>query len=317
MRIAWWQHALAVVGLGLASFLLSAAVALAQTYAPTPSVPSATPLPPSTEDAVNLRLTVAVLLDDSKGGTNADLSALARCGSVGEAAGVLAAGSRNPAPKKKDTRKDAPGGLRTLCYSTKDVCLEAVSTAAFVAEESRPVFVRDAEADASPTNKIYGVRLHVAARLLPAPSTPNPAAATAGRSRQLEIGWQGAYAWSQNLISAWERVALRAFKAASKVPGITYQSDVEDEDGFLNSREGIDVGGLFGKKRKKAAPEEAPQPQAATGEPSYLGDTARMEVVLSGRRQLADGELFVERLPSVRPDGKVDTLYFILQARLR
>jgi hypothetical protein len=118
------------------------------------------------------------------------------------------------------------------------------------------------------------------------------------------------------LVAAWERLALTAFKAASKVPGLTYQSDVEDEDGFLNSREGIDVSGLFGKKRKKAEPASAPPP-GATGEPSYLGDTARMEVVLSGRRQLADGELLVERLPSVRPDGKVDTLYFILQARLR
>lgn len=117
------------------------------------------------------------------------------------------------------------------------------------------------------------------------------------------------------LISKWEALAVRTFNAARTIPGITCERVEEDEDGFVNTGGTTDLGGLFRRKRKPAAPPTAKAakgaPKAAvasaapqaTGEPEYFSDQIAETVLLSGNWLGVPGELIVRRHPLVAEPG--------------
>jgi hypothetical protein len=94
----------------------------------------------------------------------------------------------------------------------------------------------------------------------------------------------------------------------------------EDEDGFVNTGGGSDLGGLFKRKKKdKQPPQKETKPgtvaaPAAGREPSYVAETAVETVPMSGEWIGPAGQLLVRRTALAAGDNPGD-LYLVLQSR--
>jgi len=129
------------------------------------------------------------------------------------------------------------------------------------------------------------------------------------------------------LLSRWEALAVRGFNLARTVPGITYTRVEPDEDGFVNAGGGMDISGLF--RRKKKTPPKAEEkgraanrtPALATGapanpappgerEPSYSIDGSRQTLPFGGTAIVSNAQLILSRHSlASRADGE---LIFVL-----
>jgi hypothetical protein len=181
------------------------------------------------------------------------------------------------------------------------------------AAECRPVICLDAGASGSVTNHDYGLDLRAIAREVVA-SRP-------GQPGTILLDWNGKWRGSPGLLIDWERVAVKAFNLARVLPGVGYENQEPDEDGFVNTSGGSDVSRLFKRKRKDDPAGKAPVDTGKNGkasapvplpEPSYLADTARREVEFRGTTFCRGGQLVIHARPfsDQREEG---ILYLILQ----
>lgn len=177
------------------------------------------------------------------------------------------------------------------------------------AAECRPVICLDNPASGSLTNQTYGLDLRAIAREV-IPTRP-------GQPGTILLDWNGKWTGSPGLLIDWERVAVKAFNLARALPGVGYESQEPDEDGFVNTTGGSDVSRLFKRKRKdepagagKTGKAAAPVP---VPEPSYLADTARRDVEFKGNTFCHGSQLIIHARPfgDQREQG---VLYLVLQA---
>lgn len=209
----------------------------------------------------------------------------------------------------------AAGTVSVIVQASREVVCHPAAQIRMDAIESRSVFVPGA---AAPTNQEFGLRLKLDLRTFNAPNSQEPVAAA--------VVWNGDWSGSVQLLSRWEALAVRGFNlAARSVPGITYERVEEDEDGFVNTGGGANIGGLFRRKKKEPAPKPAknaakpaagaapvPAPAAAPGEnePSYQAGTDRQRIQLEGAVLTGSGRPLLSRHPlAERQDGE---LLFIL-----
>jgi len=176
-------------------------------------------------------------------------------------------------------------------------CLEA-GAVDFVALERRPVVFIGAGA-ATNAVRDYGMNLHLHVRQESVAEQP-----------LFILDWDGAWSDSPQLLIKWESLAVRAFNAASKIPGLAYQKTEEDDDGFVDTGHGTDISGFFKRKPKKAPAAEA----AIPGEPDYLADTQFEITPLAGQCVTGQGGLIIARQP-LGPAPSSDELFLIINMR--
>ncbi len=204
----------------------------------------------------------------------------------------------------------ASGTLEVLCHARRDVACLPSARADFLATETRPTFVL-VDNGGTPTNQTIGVDLHVDVRVLvPATVTTPPL---------LGLSWEGGWSGSVSLLARWEAMAVRGFNLARAVPGVAYQKMEEDEDGFVNTGGGTDLGGLFRRKKKDKPSKKETKPAAiaapaAGREPSYSAEAAIETVPMSGEWIGQAGQLLVRRTALAAGDNPGD-LYLVLQSR--
>jgi hypothetical protein len=190
------------------------------------------------------------------------------------------------------------GKARLLYHSTRTVSCLDVAGVDFLALESRPaVFIGASTA----TNAVreYGMNLHLQLR-------PE----SVGGQFVLILDWNGSWSDSPQLLFKWESLAVRAFDAASKIPGLAYQKTEEDDDGFVDSGHGMDISGFFRKKPKTPPVDDAVSP----GEPDYLADTKFEITPLAGQCVTSLGGLIIVRLPIGLPPSS-DELFLVINVR--
>ena len=204
----------------------------------------------------------------------------------------------------------ASGTLEVLCHARRDVACLPAARADFLATETRPAF-RLGDNGGTPTNQTFGVDLHVDVRVLvPATGSTPPLFA---------LSWEGAWSGSVSLLARWEAMAVRGFNLARAVPGVAYEKMEEDEDGFVNTGGGSDLGGLFKRKKKDKPSKKETKPgavaaPAAGREPSYSAETAVETVPMLGEWIGQAGQLLVRRTALAAGDNPGD-LYLVLQSR--
>jgi len=203
------------------------------------------------------------------------------------------------------------GKVTVLHYATRDLLLAPAGDADFSVLEGRPSFFTGAELAQGLSNRLYGLDLRVTAALL-APSPPS-GPPTPPAPANVRLQWKGRLIWSRDILAQWEKLAVTAFNWASKIPGATYQSQTLDDDGFAGPSGGLDLGGLFGKKKKKGA--EEPAKTGVAIEPSYLMDAGRTELSLEGDELLPDGRAAVFELSRAKGEDP-ETIYLILYPKL-
>ena len=205
----------------------------------------------------------------------------------------------------------ASGTLEVLCHARRDVACLPSARADFLATETRPAFSLG-DNGGTPTNQTFGVDLHVDVRML--------VPATASTPPLIAMSWEGGWSGSVSLLARWEAMAVRGFNLARAVPGVAYERMEEDEDGFVNTGGGSDLGGLFKRKKKdKQPPQKETKPgtvaaPAAGREPSYVAETAVETVPMSGEWIGPAGQLLVRRTALAAGDNPGD-LYLVLQSR--
>lgn len=164
--------------------------------------------------------------------------------------------------------------------------------AIFNSVERRPAFSTKAEANQALTNREFGLRLTLKTRPL-----------VDGRT---ELDWQGRFLWSSDLLNSWagEKYLVFGMKVAQFArPGLFYyQSDDPDED----DRPGLNLRGLFGKKK------EEPPPKSAAPDISFLTLEDR-EIPLSGQRPVKPGELIVLSTPTSRDPKQPEFIYLLVR----
>ncbi len=265
--------------------------------------------------ASSLRLTVTVLRYAPKASRTPPAgSDLSKCKTVTEVVAAL----RNEAPPKekevksaKKAKKTAVDRVDTLYHASRDMALLPGGQASFTAQETRPVFRVIDDPGQGLTNQQYGVSLRVDAQLLPIEGAPG-----ARPAQKVRLVWDGSFVWSQTLLASWEKIALGLYKAASKIPGITYESQTEDEDGFVETGSGVNLGGLFKRKKEKTAGPTAPTGPGGTlqtEEPSYQFDPTRTEISLRGAHLFADREMAVFAFRGDRSERDPETIYLVVQ----
>ncbi len=265
--------------------------------------------------ASSLQLTVTVLRYSSKAPrpppTAEDLQ---RCKTVPD---VVAALRSEAIPKEKEAKaakkaKKTTGALvETLYHASRDMALLPGGQASFTARETRPVFCVVDDPSQGLTNRQYGLSLQVDAQRVPIETMPG-----APPVQRVRLVWDGSFVWSQALLAGWERIALALYKTASKIPGITYESQTEDEDGFVETGSGVNLGGLFKRKKEKAAGTAAAAASdgaANPSEPSYQEDAARQEIPMRGERLFADREMVVFAFRGDRSEREPEAIYLVLQ----
>ena len=205
------------------------------------------------------------------------------------------------------------GPLEVLCHARREVACGPAARAEFRTVETRAAyFVQDL--GASPTNHSFGLDLHADVRVLSPATSTTPS--------WLALSWEGTWSGSSVLLAGWEKLAVRGFNLARAVPGITYTKAEPDEDGFVNTSGGTDLGGLFRRKKKDPkktgpAPAAAPAGPAPTSEhePSYSAIRAPEQVPLQGQWIGVAGQLLISRKAlSVGADS--GDLYLVVQSRM-
>ncbi len=211
----------------------------------------------------------------------------------------------------------AAGPLEVLSHSRREVACAPHARAEFGASESRQSYIASDPA-ASPTHEAFGLELHADVAVL--------ARGSATRPPVLVLSWEGSWAGSVTLLATWEKLAVRGFNIARAVPGITYTKVEPDEDGFVNTGGGTDIGGFFRKKKPKAdakkgnppANPEASKGPAAPGitherEPSYSAEPPPDKIPLQGQWIGPAGQMLVTRrvLSAVENSGD---LYLVVRA---
>ncbi len=202
----------------------------------------------------------------------------------------------------------ATGTLEVLCHARREVACGPAAQAEFLVTEGRPAFLLH-DNGGTPTNQIFGLELHAALQVLPP--------ATAAAPPRIGLAWQGSWSGSVALLGQWEKFAARGFNILHAVPGVAYEKVEEDEDGFVNTGGGANVGGLFRRKSKPVGKKEAAAAvQAAAHEPSYLADIAVQKFHFHGEWQGTGGPLLITRAPLSDGSGKDPSdLYLVLQPR--
>lgn len=279
----------------LLALLLGASHAMGADVLPPPG-----PTPDAALRPVNLQ--TQLILFRHKATSPVTTESLAACQSVDDVLRVL-----RPA-----------GTLNVIAYETREAACQPTGQIRFDALESRRVF---APGMAAPTNHEYGLRLEADFRLLSASDPGQPVA--------VAVTWKGSWAGSVQLLSRWEAIAVRGFNMARTVPGITYTRVEPDEDGFVNTGGGMDLGGLFRRKKKtppkgeekgraaQRSPAPAPAPAAPATpatpeerEPSYSSDASRQTLPFAGTAIVSNDQLILSRHPLANPgDGE---LIFVL-----
>ena len=181
------------------------------------------------------------------------------------------------------------GQVNLLYLGDRDLAGATNAAACFDSAERRPAFSLHAAANASLTNRQFGLHLRVAAR---------PAAG--GRA---ELEWDGQFSWSPDLIDGWagEKYLLFGMRVASVLkPGSVYSDDDDDEG------RGINIGGLFKKKPKE------PKPASVAPDLSFL-IAERREVALRGHQLAQPEELVITAVPSPAHDPKQPEFLYLIQ----
>jgi hypothetical protein len=214
------------------------------------------------------------------------------------------------------------GPVEVLHHARRDLACDPTGQTRWAITELRPL-VQVEGSSATPTNRTLGLQLTTDVRVMLPPTPTTPAL--------LALSWEGSWTGSTALLARWEQLAVRGFNLAATIPGITYTKVEEDEDGFVNTGGGADIGGLFRRRKKeknppKAAPAKspakgaaptAPKPSAgspATGEPSYAAEVAQEDLALRGDWLGVGGQLLITRARLTQGDKPGD-LYVIFQAR--
>ncbi len=165
--------------------------------------------------------------------------------------------------------------------------------ATFDSVERRPAFSTKADANQVLTNREFGLRLTLKTRPL-----------VDGRT---ELNWQGRFLWSSDLLNSWagEKYLVFGMKVAQLArPGLFYyQSDDPDED----DRPGINLRGLFSKKKK-----DEPPPKSTAPDISFLALEDRA-IPLSGQRALKAGELIVLSTPTGTDPKQPEFIYLLMR----
>lgn len=230
---------------------------------------------------------------------------------------VVAAGRLEACRTLGDTRQTllASGRVESLYHARRLAVCEPAARLEFNSTESRPAFTVTA-AGQSFTNQTYGVLLRTDVRVIAPPDF--------GRPAFVGLEWEGSWSGSVSLLSEWEQLAVRGFNLAAKIPNITYEKVEEDEDGFVNTGGGVDVGGFF-RRKKKDRKEPAKKPAvvlgakpaaagsaAAANEPSYLADHAFESAPFKGQWLGPGNALLILRHPL--PGGAdAGDLYLVLE----
>ena len=268
-----------------------AAPAVGQVATNTPALPVYAPLP-----AANLAVVVTLLRHRPLAHESVPADKVGDCQSLAELSRLLR----------------AAGPLEVLCHARRELACAPAGRAVFQSLESRPAFLPQAGA-AAPTNAIFGLDLHADARIV--------SPVTGAAPPVVILSWEGQWKGSGTLLANWEKIALRAFNLARTVPGITYTKVEPDEDGFVNTGGGTDVGGLFRRKKTKVAAKKGAPAAAAVAnptapserEPSYAAEPAPEIVPLQGQWIGAAGQLLVSRRTLSVGDNPGE-LYLVVQA---
>ncbi len=269
--------------------------------------------------APELELTVAILLYAPPTGAPTLPESLRAASDLRSFTVQLADGAPPPATDKKKRKKkevvsETHRPVRTLVVARRRLIVQPGATASFDAMEQRPAFVTASVK--TPESQPCGLQLLITA----GPSSVTPSDSSPAGSGVL-MNWKGNFAWSEEILVKWEKYAYALYAAVKAVPGVTYTSQSEDEDGFISGGGGgtINLGGLF---RKKKPPQPEPGAAAAetppsSEEPSFLATPLRNQVVLQGGAVLRDSELLILAFPATAEDQSPRVLYFLLQSRLR
>jgi len=196
----------------------------------------------------------------------------------------------------------AGGDPRLLYHASHAVSCAETGAVDFAALERRPIVVYGA---GTTTNIVrdYGLNLHLHLRQVPTKEQPI-----------FVFDWDGSWSDSPQLMDKWEALAVRTFNAASKIPGIVYQKEEEDDDGFVETGRGTDISGLFGRKKKAPPPTEAaPAAADSLAEPDYLHDTTYETTPLQGQWIIRPGGLVIARV--ALPAGHGDELFLLIHLR--
>ncbi len=199
------------------------------------------------------------------------------------------------------------GTLEVLCHARREVACRPTAQAEFLITEGRPAFILNDDGG-TPTNQVFGLEIHTQVWVVPP--------ATAVAPRLVGLAWEGSWSGSVTLLGEWEKFAARGFTLLHAVPGVAYTKVEEDEDGFVSTGGGANLGGLFGRKSKNVGKKEAVDAvQTAGHEPSYLSDISVDKYPFHGEWLGTGGQLLISRAPwSVGKDPS--DLYLVLQSRL-
>ncbi|MBM3879973.1 MAG: hypothetical protein FJ387_09675 [Verrucomicrobia bacterium] len=283
----------------------------------------------SSGGAATVQLTATLLRYVPASQTVPSAEALARCVSVEDLVRFVETGGQPSARASRPTQakaKPARGHVRVLYHASRDWLLASGAKGSFTAQETRPAFVAAAGGELGLTNRQYGLALDVTVLGLAEVGAALVVPPSADAS--VFLRWEGSFVWSEQLLAKWEQYAVAVHSAFAKVPGVVYESQTEDEDGFVTGGGGgLNLGGLFRKRRRTdavpgavrrgsvAGPSQAGSP-LVTDEPSYQAEAERSEITLAGEQWLADGALGVWAYPVQSAGSAAEVFYLVLQPRL-
>jgi hypothetical protein len=221
-------------------------------------------------------------------------------------------GSKSPQVKHLADSKNAVdfvrklkgfGDCEVLCRISREADAEPECSFAFKSTETRPSVAVSGGNNAA-TNVQLGLDLEMHATVPP----------RVGNVQPILLTWKGEWRNSERLFALWEEIAAQAVNAAAAIPGVAYSRVEEDDDGFVNTSGGANLGGLFKKKPKSGKREALTNAVAAFREPSYLADTAVRAVPFSGLSLLRLGGIAYSRAPEPAGDGKSE-LFLLVEVR--
>ncbi len=253
-------------------------------------------VPPS-----NIAVSLTLLRHRPTRQTSADADSVGSCRSLPELVQVL----------------KVAGPVEVLGHLRREIACAPSGRIEFNSVETRPAILAQGYLP-SPTNHVFGLELHADVTVFSAGSPTAPPF--------LMLSWNGTWAGSTTLLATWEKLAVRGFTLAAAVPGITYSKVEPDEDGFVNTGGGTDLGGLFRRRKPKdAAKKDAPaKPSKAAKaaviaaatterEPSYASEPPPEKIVLQGDWIGFAGQLLVSRREMPAADQSGD-LYLVIQS---
>ena len=186
------------------------------------------------------------------------------------------------------------GKANLLYCGTRSENWETGESAVYDSLESRPAFQLVSNSDAFYTNRQFGLHLQLRAY--------------AETNREIGLAWEGSFSWSSDLIHLWSADKFLTFgMSVAKVlkPGMVFTEGGDDD---APEQSGINLGSLFGKRKKEAAPPAA----APTTNVSFL-NVDFQKVILDGKQNLKSKELAVLRYESPRGKQPNEIIYLLFQ----